>query len=63
MKVIVVGDHPVLKFTIEAFNDETLAKEYAGQLIHAGYEDVEIKPLGKKQIECLRGNFGTNSKK
>ena len=56
MTVIVIGDHPILKRPDKCFDDPELAKEYAGQLIHAGYENVEVKPLEltEKQKAALR---------
>jgi hypothetical protein len=55
MTVIVTGDHPILARPDKCFGDPELAKEYVGQLIHAGYDNVEVKSinLGPKQNATL----------
>ena len=51
MRVIVRGDHPIFKRPDKVFTDDELAKEYAGELIHAGYENVCIEPLPLGEIQ------------
>ena len=56
MTVIVKGDHPIFKRPDKVFENETLAKEFAGILLEAGFDNVVIEPLelDNKQKECLR---------
>lgn len=63
MTVIVVGNHPVLGKGDKVFENIELAEEYEGGLIHYGFENVEIKPLGINKVRklVLLGPVGTYS--
>ena len=46
MKILVTGNHPILKSESSAnFDDPLLAKEYHDTLFEAGYDNLEMKPL------------------
>lgn len=60
MKILVRGDHPILKRPDKIFvgsDAPERAKSYFNELVEAGYENLEIKPfgmkLGEKQKQCL----------
>jgi hypothetical protein len=44
MRIVVKGDHPILKRPDKIFTDPALATEYFNELFEAGYENLEMTP-------------------